>query len=181
MCIRDRYQRRVRGQEERMVKSEGYRCCTRDMFSRPFRARGMPNLSTYLVNFKVGDYVDIKANSAIQQGMPHKTYHGRTGIVWNVTKRAVGVLVNKQVGGRVMAKKIHVRVEHVTPSACRKQFLDLSLIHISEPTRLLSISYAVFCLKKKKKKKNLRGNHLLKKNKTARQKRNKKINKKRNT
>src|SRR5678815_1596843 len=33
------------------------------------------------------------------------------------------------------------------------QFVDLnlSLIHISEPTRLLSISYAVFCLKKKKK------------------------------
>eukprot|EP00658_Telonema_sp_P-2_P060090 TRINITY_DN49116_c0_g1_i2.p1 TRINITY_DN49116_c0_g1~~TRINITY_DN49116_c0_g1_i2.p1 ORF type:complete len:272 (+),score=53.58 TRINITY_DN49116_c0_g1_i2:200-1015(+) len=31
--------------------------------------------------------------------------------------------------------------------------LFLSLIHISEPTRLLSISYAVFCLKKKKKTK----------------------------
>ncbi len=31
--------------------------------------------------------------------------------------------------------------------------LDLSLIHISEPTRLALISYAVFCLKKKKKKK----------------------------
>eukprot|EP00658_Telonema_sp_P-2_P061516 TRINITY_DN50210_c0_g1_i1.p1 TRINITY_DN50210_c0_g1~~TRINITY_DN50210_c0_g1_i1.p1 ORF type:complete len:215 (+),score=31.16 TRINITY_DN50210_c0_g1_i1:241-885(+) len=30
--------------------------------------------------------------------------------------------------------------------------LALSLIHISEPTRLLSISYAVFCLKKKKTK-----------------------------
>ena len=28
----------------------------------------------------------------------------------------------------------------------------LSLIHISEPTRLLSISYAVFCLKKKNRK-----------------------------
>src|SRR5678815_4930172 len=27
--------------------------------------------------------------------------------------------------------------------------IGLSLIHISEPTRLLSISYAVFCLKKK--------------------------------
>ena len=94
------------------------------MFSRPFRQRGMPNLSTYLVPFKVGDYVDIKANSAIQQGMPHKTYHGRTGVIWNVTKRAVGVLVNKQVGGRIFQKKIHVRVEHVTKSACRKQFLD---------------------------------------------------------
>ena len=30
--------------------------------------------------------------------------------------------------------------------------LALSLIHISEPTRLGMISYAVFCLKKKKKK-----------------------------
>ena len=29
----------------------------------------------------------------------------------------------------------------------------LSLIHISEPTRRTPISYAVFCLKKKKKKK----------------------------
>src|SRR5678816_2154860 len=35
----------------------------------------------------------------------------------------------------------------------REQIIDkliTSLIHISEPTRLLSISYAVFCLKKKK-------------------------------
>src|SRR5660397_282487 len=30
--------------------------------------------------------------------------------------------------------------------------LELSLIHISEPTRLRRISYAVFCLNKKKKK-----------------------------
>src|SRR5660397_106301 len=32
----------------------------------------------------------------------------------------------------------------------------LSLIHISEPTRLRRISYAVFCLKKKKKNTNKR-------------------------
>src|SRR5674536_295646 len=35
----------------------------------------------------------------------------------------------------------------------------LSLIHISEPTRLLSISYAVFCLKKKKKTNHTNNNH----------------------
>ena len=35
-------------------------------------------------------------------------------------------------------------------TAGQKEILVLSLIHISEPTRLLSISYAVFCLKKKK-------------------------------
>eukprot|EP01017_Pseudomicrothorax_dubius_P013776 TRINITY_DN1618_c0_g1_i8.p1 TRINITY_DN1618_c0_g1~~TRINITY_DN1618_c0_g1_i8.p1 ORF type:complete len:588 (+),score=124.16 TRINITY_DN1618_c0_g1_i8:1394-3157(+) len=38
-----------------------------------------------------------------------------------------------------------------------KVVLDLSLIHISEPTRLLSISYAVFCLKKK----NIKANYLI--------------------
>ena len=31
------------------------------------------------------------------QGMPHKAYHGKTGRVFNVTKHAVGVIVNKQV------------------------------------------------------------------------------------
>eukprot|EP00831_Metopus_contortus_P041645 TRINITY_DN32722_c0_g1_i1.p1 TRINITY_DN32722_c0_g1~~TRINITY_DN32722_c0_g1_i1.p1 ORF type:complete len:122 (-),score=30.20 TRINITY_DN32722_c0_g1_i1:55-420(-) len=31
-----------------------------------------------------------------------------------------------------------------------EHLIDLSLIHISEPTRPLYISYAVFCLKKKK-------------------------------
>eukprot|EP00658_Telonema_sp_P-2_P027325 TRINITY_DN21126_c0_g1_i2.p1 TRINITY_DN21126_c0_g1~~TRINITY_DN21126_c0_g1_i2.p1 ORF type:complete len:146 (-),score=21.66 TRINITY_DN21126_c0_g1_i2:70-507(-) len=40
---------------------------------------------------------------------------------------------------------LHLEKEHGMPPT-------LSLIHISEPTRLLSISYAVFCLKKKKKK-----------------------------
>src|SRR5450756_2937960 len=32
------------------------------------------------------------------------------------------------------------------------RLVDLSLIHISEPTRLGMISYAVFCLKKKNKR-----------------------------
>ena len=32
--------------------------------------------------------------------MPHKAYHGKTGRVFNVSKRAVGVVVNKRVGGK---------------------------------------------------------------------------------
>src|SRR5664279_6219489 len=35
---------------------------------------------------------------------------------------------------------------------CRRYVENLSLIHISEPTRRTPISYAVFCLKKKKTK-----------------------------
>src|SRR5674476_1620763 len=34
---------------------------------------------------------------------------------------------------------------------CKRSGCPLSLIHISEPTRQAEISYAVFCLKKKKK------------------------------
>ena len=33
----------------------------------------------------------------MQKGMPHKFYHGKTGKIFNVTRRAVGVIVNKQV------------------------------------------------------------------------------------
>ena len=107
-----------------MVRSNGYRCNTRDLFSRPFRASGVPSLSSYLTTFKIGDYVDIKAHSAIHKGMPHKFYHGKTGIVWNVTPRAVGIEVNKTVGSRIMRKRIHVRIEHVQKSSCRTHFLE---------------------------------------------------------
>ena len=106
-----------------MPKAYGYRAKTRDLFQRPFRKHGTIPLSTYLKTFKLGDYVDIKGNGAVHKGMPHKYYHGRTGIVWNVTPRAIGVVVNKQVRNRIIPKKIHVRVEHVTKSKCRDDFL----------------------------------------------------------
>jgi len=61
-------------------------------------------MSTYLINYQVGDIVDIKANAAMQRGMPHKYYHGRTGIVYNVTPRAVGVIIHKIVGNRYLEK-----------------------------------------------------------------------------
>jgi len=81
-------------------------------------------MSNYYTIFKVGDIVDIKADGAIHKGMPHKYYHGKTGRVWNVSKRAVGVEVNKRVRNRIIKKRIHVRVEHVNKSASRQAFLD---------------------------------------------------------
>jgi ribosomal protein L21E len=38
--------------------------------------RGPIKMSTFLINYHVGDIVDIKANAAQQKGMPHKYYHG---------------------------------------------------------------------------------------------------------
>lgn len=81
------------------------------------------HLSTYLKVYKVGDIVDVKGNGAIQKGMPYKFYHGKTGRVFNVTRRAVGIVVNKQLGNRIIPKKINVRIEHVRHSKCRDDFL----------------------------------------------------------
>ena len=105
------------------ARSRGLRHGTRNMFSRPFRKKGTLNATTFLRTFHVGDYVDIKVNPAQQKGMPYLAYQGRTGIVWNVTPRAVGVEVNKQIGGRIARKRIHVRIEHVQHSRCREDFL----------------------------------------------------------
>jgi large subunit ribosomal protein L21e len=106
-----------------MPHSNGYRARTRYMFSKAFRQHGAPNVSTYLATFKRGDYVDIVANGSIHKGMPHRNYHGKTGKVWNVTPRAVGVLVNKQIRNKIVQKRIHVRIEHVRASKCRQDFL----------------------------------------------------------
>ncbi|KAG1736998.1 ribosomal protein L21e-domain-containing protein [Suillus lakei] len=107
-----------------MPHSFGYRARTRDMFKRGFKDHGPVKMSTYLINYRIGDIVDIKANAAQQKGMPHKYYHGRTGIVYNVTPHAVGVIVYKVVGNRYIEKRVNLRVEHVRHSKCRQEFLD---------------------------------------------------------
>ena len=102
-----------------MPHSYGTRARTRHMFSKGFKNHGVIPLSQYLMDVKVGDYVDVMCNPTVHKGMPHKYYHGKTGIVFNITKSAVGVRVNKLVNGRIINKRIHVRIEHVRKSRCQ--------------------------------------------------------------
>merc|ERR1712000_222628 len=88
------------GESVAMGHSAGLRAGTRYAFSRSFRQKGMIPLGTYMKTYRVGDIVDIKANGAVQKGMPYKVYHGKTGVVYNVTKSAVGVIIYKKVGNR---------------------------------------------------------------------------------
>ncbi|KAK6522055.1 60S ribosomal protein L21A [Arthrobotrys megalospora] len=106
-----------------MGKSGGLRAGTRYAFSRGFKNTGMISLSTYLQQYKVGDIVDIRANGAQQKGMPYKVYHGKTGIVYNVTKSSVGVIVHKKVGNRYIEKRVNIRIEHIHHSKCREEFV----------------------------------------------------------
>eukprot|EP00164_Ancoracysta_twista_P000690 GFYU01000914.1.p1 GENE.GFYU01000914.1~~GFYU01000914.1.p1 ORF type:complete len:163 (-),score=57.11 GFYU01000914.1:63-551(-) len=107
-----------------MPASFGIRARTRDLFSKGFRKHGMPSVGRYLRTFHVGDYVDVVCDPSIHKGMPFKFYHGKTGVIFNVNKRAVGVVVNKEVNGRWIPKKIHVRIEHVQFSRSREDFLN---------------------------------------------------------
>lgn len=106
-----------------MGHSYGIRSGTRYAFSRNFREKGMINLSTYLQQYRVGDIVDIKANGAVQKGMPHKVYHGKTGVVYNVTKSAVGVIIYKKVKHRYIEKRVNIRIEHINLSRSREDFI----------------------------------------------------------
>merc|ERR1719251_213089 len=106
-----------------MTNTKGYRRGTRYMFAKKFRQHGTIPLIKYLTVYKKGDIVDIKGDGAIQKGMPHKVYHGKTGRIFNVTKHAVGIIVNKRVRGRIIPKRINVRVEHIKHSNSRQNFL----------------------------------------------------------
>lgn len=55
--------------------------------------------------------------------MPHKVYHGKTGVVYNVTKTAVGVIIYKKVKHRYIEKRVNLRIEHITRSRSREDFI----------------------------------------------------------
>jgi len=82
----------------------------------------MPSVSRYLQTFKRGDYVDVKVDPSIQKGMPHSFFHGKTGIVFNVNKNAVGVELTKVVGNRQLRKRMHINILHVRKSRCQEEF-----------------------------------------------------------
>lgn len=107
-----------------MVHSFGVRARTRDLFSKPYKKHGATPFARYFVNYKVGDYVDVIADGSIHKGMPHKFYHGKTGKVFDVTGHSLGVIVNKFHNGRIIPKRIHVRVEHARKSMSRLAFVE---------------------------------------------------------
>ena len=85
----------------------------------------------------------------INFGPQHPAAHGVLRLVMDLDGERVE-RIDPHIG--LLHRGTEKLIEHKTYLQSLPYF-DLSLIHISEPTRLRRISYAVFCLKKKKTKK----------------------------
>ncbi|MHA2004643.1 MAG: 50S ribosomal protein L21e [Candidatus Thorarchaeota archaeon] len=93
-------------------KSHGYRARTRSLMSKRVRTRGISSLSRLLVDYEVGQRVDIVINPSVHKGMPHRRYHGRTGVVTG--KRGRGIIVDVKLGK--MMRTLIIRPDHLQPS-----------------------------------------------------------------
>ncbi|MFX1561458.1 MAG: 50S ribosomal protein L21e [Promethearchaeota archaeon] len=93
-------------------KSHGYRARTRSLMSKRVRQRGLSSPSRVLIDYEVGQRVDIVIDSSFHKGMPHRRYHGKTGVVTGLRGRAIMV----DVGLGKATKTLIVRREHLQPS-----------------------------------------------------------------
>ncbi len=93
-------------------KSHGFRARTRSLMSKRVRQRGLGSTNKVLIDYKEGQRVDIVIDPGFHKGMPHRRYHGRTGVVKGLRGR--GVIVDVGLGKAI--KTLIVRPEHLRPS-----------------------------------------------------------------
>jgi len=72
-----------------MVKSsKGFRSRSRGTFTKEVRERGLPPVTRFLRQFKVGDRVMVRIEASDPHGQPHPRYQGRTCTVVGKSGRA---------------------------------------------------------------------------------------------
>jgi large subunit ribosomal protein L21e len=106
-----------------MTHSYGYRRGTRKKFARPFQQHGTHKLKRFLTKYRIGDYVDVLVDGSQHKGLPFKYFHGRTGKVFNVNPKSLGVVLLKQVKHRFIEKRLNIRLDHLRKSNCREAFV----------------------------------------------------------
>ncbi|WGI16762.1 50S ribosomal protein L21e [Methanonatronarchaeum sp. AMET-Sl] len=92
-------------------KSKGSRQGTRKKLTKKERERGAIPVTRSIREFEEDDRVHIIIDSAIQKGMPHPRFHGKTGRV--LEKRGQAYVV--EVTDKNDKKKLTVRPEHLKP------------------------------------------------------------------
>jgi large subunit ribosomal protein L21e len=94
-----------------MAHHNGPRKKTRYKFKKALRARGIAPVTKVIQNFDEGQRVHIVIDPSVQTGMPHRRFHGKTGMV--VGKRGRAWLLQVKDGNAV--KTIIARPQHLKP------------------------------------------------------------------
>lgn len=96
-----------------MVKApKGYRHRTRKLLRKSVRERGaIPRLSVLLREYSVGEKVAIVIDPSFHSAMPHRRFHGKTGVV--VGKRGECYIVKVMLGDK--EKTLIVSPYHLRP------------------------------------------------------------------
>jgi len=77
------------------------------------RERGqVPSLGLLLIDYREGDRVHIVIDPSIHDSMPHRRYHGKTGVVTG--RRGQAYEVKVYLGDK--EKTLYVRPEHLRPT-----------------------------------------------------------------
>jgi len=93
-----------------MVKaSKGFRVKTRHTLRVRSRKKGLPQVTSSLRVFKIGETAIVKLDGRVQSGMCHPRYQGKTGVVVGRQGRAFLVEI---VEGR-KTKTLLVTPEHL--------------------------------------------------------------------
>ena len=118
----------------------------------------MPSLvgSEMCIRDRPGDIIAVESpcyygTMQMLRGLGLKTIEIPTDPETGISIEALELALDQwPIKGVILVPNCNNPLGFIMPDARKRAVLNLSLIHISEPTRLGMISYAVFCLKKKK-------------------------------
>lgn len=88
-----------------MQKIGGFRRKTRHKLHKAIRSKGKISITRYFQKFNDGDKVVLKAEPAVQKGMCHPRFHGKTGIVSGQTGACYHVDIKD--GGKQKVMVVH--------------------------------------------------------------------------
>ena len=80
----------------------GLRRKTRSKVSKTQRRKGKISLTAYFQKFKEGDRVVLKAEPAVQKGMYHPNYYGKTGTIKKKQGRCYEVAIKDRSKQKVL-------------------------------------------------------------------------------
>ena len=101
-----------------MTLHKGYRNKTRKRHKKNCRARGLGSIEKYLEDYNINDKVDIITDSSQhKRGMPHRRYHGKTGVITGIRGRCylVAVKLGNSTKTLIIGKE-HLRLNPVSIS-----------------------------------------------------------------